>query len=107
MTNELIFRDKSGHPLAAGDYIVYSVRSGDVAILKYGKVISIKLGAGQPLGGNQMPKLYVQGVNDAFRDNPASLCHTTALAYESRVLRILATQIPKDILELLNAVRPD
>lgn len=110
MTEELEFKDKAGNRLMAGDYIVYGHALGRCASLQYGKVLGIT--KAKDSYAKPAIKLKVQGIeyNDNFYEPTdkkveLKLLKPSFLAFPSRVLKIMVSQMPEDVANALYNVK--
>lgn len=104
-SKELVFTDRCGTPLQAGDFIVYGYMYATSPSLKFGKVLAVREGNSLTIESNS--SLSIQGVEDRYwiQDQEISLCKKSTLQYSERILKIERNQLPKKHLELLDTVK--
>lgn len=101
MTEELEFQDKAGRRVYAGDLIVYAVSYGRSPGLSYGKVLEVVRGKKDPA----KVKVRVHGVDRPWSSVRANT-KSSLLEFSERVLLVDRDQVPRDILDKLDALEP-
>lgn len=98
-----VLKDKAGHELKAGDYIVYGHNLGRCAALRYGMIVDIY----EPKENWRSEKrihIRVRGVDAegwSAAKGPQLLSKDSTLQFGDRVLRISNSQMPDPVLKLL------
>lgn len=107
------FKDKAGHLLQPGDLIIYGHALGRCAGLQYGKVVAIqraknRYGWDDNVAEEHLKvKIKVQGVDTDWKSQEPKLLRRSVLEFNERVLRITRDQVSKEVLSLLDTVKPE
>jgi len=121
----MIFHDKSGRPLRAGDYIIYATKCGSSPEFTYGRVVGIKSTERKNYKGTLYTQIKLKIHSCAFyKGTPSktlpdgtktkeypSTAHLAGrvsyLEHEDRVLAISGDQMPEIVLSELASLAVD
>jgi hypothetical protein len=103
----MVFKDKSGREIAVGDIIAYGHALGRCPGIRYGKVLGFRTGkdiTSYSYTDKKAVKIFVQGVDDDWKNEPPKLARPSVLNFSSRIIKVTPDQVSPKVLALLEKV---
>lgn len=105
-----MIKDKIGHQITVGSYIVYGHALDRSAALRIGKVLSLKTIPGRYGEDSEEYRIGVISVHDDWwyypgADRTLKLNKKGTLQFPNRILVLHETQVPAEYKELLDSVK--